>query len=62
MGKIEIFKGTDKQFYFKVLAGNGEVIAISEGYTTKQNCRNGINSLKENANSDIIDSTKKNKE
>jgi uncharacterized protein YegP (UPF0339 family) len=59
MGKIEIFKGSDEQFYFKVVARNGETIAISEGYTTKQNCYKGIDSLKENAKSDVIDSTKK---
>lgn len=58
MGKIKIFKGKDDQFYFKVLASNGEPIAISEGYTTKQNCYKGINSLKENLNSEVIDSTK----
>ena len=59
MGKIEIFKGKDEQFYFKVIAENGQTIAISEGYTTKQNCYKGINSLKENSNSEVIDSTKK---
>lgn len=59
MGKIKIFKGKDEQYYFKVVASNGEVVSISEGYTTKQNCLNGINSLRENVNSEIIDDTKK---
>jgi hypothetical protein len=55
MGKIEIFNSKNKQYYFRVVADNGEIVAVSEGYTTKQNCIKGINSLKENANSDIID-------
>jgi uncharacterized protein len=49
---IEIFK----QFYFRVVAKNGEVLSVSEGYTTKQNCLKGINSLKENLN-EVIDIT-----
>lgn len=62
MGKIKIFKGKDEQFYFKVLAENGQTIAVSEGYTTKQNCEKGIESLKENSKSEIIDTTKDNKD
>ena len=58
MGKIEIFNGVDEQFYFRIVADNGEILAISEGYTTKQNCGNGISSIKDNINSDIIDLTK----
>ena len=58
MSKFEIFKGKDGQYYFRLIANNGEVVATSEGYTTKQNCQKGIISLKENANSEIIDTTK----
>jgi uncharacterized protein YegP (UPF0339 family) len=36
MGKIEIFKGTNEQFYFRVVASNGEIVAQSEGYVTKE--------------------------
>ena len=45
---IRIYKGEDDQFYFKVIAKNGQIVAISEGYTTKHNCLNGIESLREN--------------
>jgi len=58
MGKIEIFKGKNDEFYFKVLSRNGEPLTVSEGYTTKQNCKKGIESLRENVKSDIIDLTK----
>ncbi|ENO12506.1 hypothetical protein MBGDC06_00698, partial [Thermoplasmatales archaeon SCGC AB-539-C06] len=36
-------------WYFHLKAPNGEVIASSEGYNTKDNCRNGIDSLKKYA-------------
>ena len=48
-GKFEIFKGKDGQFYFRLRAPNGEIIASSEGYTSKQNCKNGIESIQKNA-------------
>jgi len=59
MGKIEIFKGINEQFYFRIIAENGQTIAVSEAYTSKQNCKDGIKSVKENINSEIIDLTKK---
>lgn len=31
-GKIEVFKRADKQWGFRVVAANGEVVAQSEGY------------------------------
>jgi len=34
---------------FRLKAGNGEVIAIGEGYKTKEGCLNGIESIKKNA-------------
>jgi len=57
MGKVEIFKGKDEQFYFRVVAPNNEILVVSEGYVTKQNCKNGIKSLMENIKSDIEDLT-----
>jgi uncharacterized protein YegP (UPF0339 family) len=49
----ELFEGKDSQRYWRLKARNGEVIAISEGYTSKQSAKNGIKSVKENADSDI---------
>lgn len=43
---IEIFEGKDKQFYFRVKAGNYEIVAQSEGYKKKSSAIKGINSLK----------------
>ncbi len=47
--KFEIFKDTSGEFRFRLKAPNGEIIAISEGYTTKASCLNGIKSVKKNA-------------
>jgi uncharacterized protein YegP (UPF0339 family) len=50
--KFTIFTGKDGQFYFRLVARNGEPILASEGYTNKSGCVNGINSVKKNAAKD----------
>lgn len=52
MGKFVIKTQKDGQFYFNLVAGNGQNILKSEAYTTKPACLNGINSVKENAAND----------
>jgi len=47
--KFEIKKDKGGQFRFNLKAGNGEIIATSEAYTTKAGCKNGIESVKKNA-------------
>ena len=48
MGKF-VVKTTKTGFVFNLKAGNGEVIAVSEVYTTESACRKGIESVKKNA-------------
>ena len=48
MGKFEI-KNTKTGIKFNLKAGNGEIIATSEVYTTEAACRKGIDSVKRNA-------------
>ncbi len=48
-GKFEVYKDKKGEFRFRLKAGNGEIIATSEGYTSKQGCLNGIESVKKNA-------------
>jgi len=48
-GKFEIFKDTRGEFRFRLKAGNGEVIASSEGYKTKAAAQNGVESVRNNA-------------
>ena len=56
--QFEINESDDGQFYFTLKAANNEIIATSEMYTTKQNCQNGIESVKTNApNAKIVDNT-----
>ncbi len=48
MGKF-VIKNTNTGVKFDLKAGNGEVIATSEVYTTEDACRNGIASVQKNA-------------
>jgi len=36
-------------YRFRLKSGNGETIAVSEGYSSKASCVNGIESVKKNA-------------
>jgi uncharacterized protein len=47
--KFEIFK-SDKngEYYFRLKAGNGEIIMGSEGYKSKASCKSGIESVMKN--------------
>lgn len=45
---IEIYKDKKEEFRFRVKAKNNEIVAISEGYTSKQGCKKGIASLLDN--------------
>ena len=47
--KFELFRDKAGQFRFRLKATNGKVIAVSEGYSTKAACENGIDSVKTNA-------------
>lgn len=56
--KFKISKRKNGEFQFNLHAGNGQIIATSEGYTSKQGCKDGIASVKENApNADVEDLT-----
>ncbi len=48
--KFQVFRSAaNNQHYFRLRAGNGEIILSGEGYTSRQSCINGIYSVKENA-------------
>ena len=48
-GKFELYKDNAGEFRWRLKAGNGEIIATSEGYTSKAGASNGIESVKTNA-------------
>lgn len=52
MGKFVISKRTNGEFQFNLKAKNGQVILASEGYSTKANCENGIESVRKNSQND----------
>ena len=47
--KFEIYTDKAGEFRFRLKATNGQVIAVSEGYTTHAACENGVASVKKNA-------------
>lgn len=52
--KFQLYQSTaNKQYYFRLIARNGEIILGSEGYISKQNAQLGIESVKKNAGLDI---------
>jgi uncharacterized protein YegP (UPF0339 family) len=57
-GKFEIKSTSNGQFRFNLKAGNGEIIATSETYTTKDAAKNGIESVRKNAaDAEVVDLT-----
>ena len=53
--KFVLTKTASGQFRFNLKAGNGEVIATSESYTTKAAALGGIESVKKNAAEAAVD-------
>jgi uncharacterized protein YegP (UPF0339 family) len=45
MSKFQVYKGTNDEFYFRLVAGNDQVVLSSEGYTDRSGCENGIDSV-----------------
>ena len=53
--KFELNKDVAGEFRFKLVAPNGECIAVSQGYNAKASALNGIESVRENAPIAMID-------
>ena len=47
--KFEMYEDNAGEYRFRLKARNGEIIAVSEGYTAKASCLNGIESVAKNA-------------
>ena len=48
-GKFVLEKGSTGKFHFNLHAANGQVIATSQHYESKESALNGIESVKHNA-------------
>jgi uncharacterized protein len=46
---FEWYKDKVGKYRFRLKATNGEIIAVSEGYVSKEGCVGGIESVKKNA-------------
>ena len=58
MPKFEIYKDAVGKFRWRLKAPNGEIIASSEAYESKDSCKNGVHSVKTNApKAEIADMT-----
>ena len=47
--KFELYQDKSGGYRFRLKATNGEIIAVSESYTTLASCKNGVESVKKNA-------------
>jgi uncharacterized protein len=57
-GKFVLKKGATGKFHFNLLASNGQVIATSESYESKDSAKAGIESAKTNASgAETVDET-----
>lgn len=54
--KFEMYQDKSGQFRFRLKARNGQIIAVSEGYSARAGCLNGIESVKRNASdADVVE-------
>ena len=47
--KFEMYQDKAGEYRFRLKAKNGKIIAVSEGYSAKAGCLNGIESVRKNA-------------
>ena len=57
-GHYEVIRDAAGEYRFCLKAGNGEIIAVSEGYKKKASCLNGIDSVRRNAPGEVLDLSK----
>lgn len=56
--KFEIYKDQAQKWRWRLKAPNGEIIAISEAYESRDGCKNGCNSVKTHApTAELVDLT-----
>lgn len=48
-GTFELYTDKSGEYRFRLKSSNGEVIAISEGYSSRASAQNGIESVRRNA-------------
>ena len=51
-GKFQLKKSKNDKYFFNLLAGNGQIILVSEMYESKASALNGIASVQKNSGDD----------
>lgn len=57
--KYELYTDTAGRFRFRLKAANGEIVAASQGYTSKASAKNGIASVGKNAPDAEVDAVER---
>lgn len=52
MAKFEVYQDARNEYRFRLKANNGQSILVSEGYSAKTGCMNGIESVRKNSQDD----------
>ncbi len=52
--KFEVYEGKNGEFYFRLKAGNGEVVATGEGYASKDGAVKGCEAVKRAAADAVV--------
>ena len=47
--RFELYEDKAGEYRFRLKAPNGRIVAVSEGYSSKAACENGIDSVRKNA-------------
>jgi large conductance mechanosensitive channel len=55
--KFQVYKDKSENYRFRLIARNGEIIASSEGYETKESCLNGIKVVGQSCDAEVEDLT-----
>ncbi len=53
--KYEIYRDSAGRVYFQLKASNGQVVGISDGYNSKEECLAGIKELRANGPSAVVE-------
>lgn len=54
--KFVIRKNKGGEFFWQLVGSNGEVMAVSEGMSRKESCKNSIDSIKRSASdAEVVD-------
>jgi uncharacterized protein YegP (UPF0339 family) len=53
--KFELYQDKQDKYRFRLKAGNGEIIAVSEAYNSRSSAINGIESVRNNAAAAALD-------